>query len=327
MNATGLRRCNTPVPFDPAALRAGTSRLTGSTSPTRVDLLRSVAESLPAMRAILVLAACFLATAAQAQLDLSGATAPAPAGTVVTPAQPRPRPRASRLSTPPPVAATEAALAGKTLALNGGRSQMAFVPHDKTVQVSRLLLVGHKTSSGRDACQVDLAGTPLTLDPLGKTNGIARFTLALPACPFSLDILDGAVLASADAPTCTFKEADCEAAVAGLWGAAPGDIGPDRVKIIERERTAAEKAVRAAYKGLVSSTKDRPTIKDYASDQAGFSSHREELCRDYIGESRHGFCASRLTQARAATLEAELVVAAAAKEERRKKRAERAGKR
>lgn len=278
------------------------------------------------MRAFLVLAACVLSTAAQAQLDLSGATAPAHAGTVVTPSQPKPRPRLPRAA-PPPVATTETVLAGKVLSLNGGRSQMSFVPSEKTVQVSRLLLAGHKVSNGRDECQVDVASVPLLLTPLGKTNGIAKFALALPACPLTFDVLDDAVLASAETPTCTFREADCQAAVTGLWGAQPGDIGPDRVKTIERERTAAEKAVRAAYKGLVSSTKDRPTIKDYASDQAGFSSHREEVCRDYIGESRHGFCASRFTQARATTLEAELVVAEAAKEARRKTRAERAGKR
>ena len=278
------------------------------------------------MRAFLVLTACLFATAAEAQLDLSGATAPAPAGTVVTPSQPKPRPKAPRAA-PPPQAASEVVLAGKTLSLNGGRSQISFVSQEKTVAISRLLLAGHKVSNARDECQVDVAGTPLALTPLGKVNGAARFSLALPACPFTFDVLDGAVLTSADAPTCTFKEADCQTGVTGLWGAQPGDIGPDRVKLIERERTAAEKAVRTAYKGLVSSTKDRGIIKDYASEQAGFSSHREELCRDYIGEARHGFCASRLTQSRATTLEAELVVAEAAKDARRKKRAERAGKR
>ena len=270
------------------------------------------------MRSILVLAACLLATGAQAQLDLSGATAPAPAGTVVTPQPSRPRPAAPREAPLPPAPATpsETALVGKTLALNGGRSQIAFTPKDKTVQVSRLVLSGHKISNGRDECQVEVGCLPLALTPLGKTDGLSRFTLALPACPLTFDVLNGAILVGADVPACAIKAADCQADVAGLWGAQPGDLGPDQVKVIERERTAAEKAVRAAYKGLVSSTKDRPTIKDYASDQAGFSSHREELCRNYIGESRHGFCDARLTQARATTLEAQLVVAAAAKEAR-----------
>lgn len=281
------------------------------------------------MRSILVLAACLFATAAQAQLDLSGATAPAPAGTVVTPQASRPRPATPREAPLPaaPASPSEAALAGKTLALNGGRSQIGFTAKDKTVQVSRLVLAGHKISNGHDECQVEVGGLPLALTPAGKVEGLARFTLAVPACPLSFDVLNGAILVDAAAPACALKAADCQADVAGLWGAQPGDLGPDQVKVIERERSAAEKAVRAAYKGLMSSTKDRPTIKDYASDQAGFSSHREELCRSYIGESRHGFCDARLTQARATTLEAQLVVAATSKEARRKKRHERAGKR
>lgn len=280
------------------------------------------------MRVFLVLAACLVASAARAQLDLSGATAPAPAGTVVTPQPARPRPAAPREAPLPqaPASPTEAALAGKTLALNGGRSQIGFTAKDKTVQVSRLVLAGRKLSNGRDECQVEVGGLPLALTPVGKFNGLNRFTLAVPACPLTFDVLAGAILVGSDVPACAIKAADCQADVAGLWGAQPGDLGPDQVKGIERERMAAERAVRAAYKGLVSSTKDRPTIKDYASDQAGFSSHREELCRDYIGESRHGFCDARLTQARAVTLEAQLVTAAASKEARRKKRQERAGK-
>ncbi|MDX7950895.1 hypothetical protein P7D22_06850 [Lichenihabitans sp. Uapishka_5] len=278
------------------------------------------------MRGFLVFAACLLPTVALAQLDLSGATAPAPAGTVVTPAPAKPKaPRPPRVVPAAPPA--ESTLGGKTLSLNGGRSQVTFAPRDKTVDVARLLLAGHKISNGRDECQVDVSGMPLRLTPLDKANGLVRYAIPLSACPLSFDVLSGAIVTHADAATCSFKEADCQAAVVGLWGAQPGDIGADQVKAIERDRTAAEKEVRAAYKALVSSTKDRAVIKDYASDQAGFSSHREEACRDYIGESRHGFCAARLTQARATSLEAALVVAQAAKEERRRKRAGRNGRR
>jgi hypothetical protein len=271
---------------------------------------------------------CGFATPAVAQLDLPGATAPAPVGTVT---KPEPA-RAKRTSAPTahavaPSSPAEATLAGKTLALNGGRSQITLSPHDKTVEVSRLLLHGTKVSNGRDECEVDVSGMPLTLAPLGKSDGLSRFSLAVPNCPVDVTVLDSAILTSVAEGACTFKEADCRVGVSGLWGPAAGAIGPNEVKTIERERTGAERSVRTAYKGLVSSTKDRATIRTYASDQAGFSSYREEHCRDYIGETRHGFCASRLTQARALTLEAELVVAEAAKDARKKKRAERAGRR
>lgn len=276
------------------------------------------------MRRLLVLAACLLSSAARAQLDLPGATAPTSAGTVQAPriAPPRVKAHTVRPAAAPVSGPAEAVLGGKTLALNGGKSQIGFTAKGKTVEVSRLLLAGHKVSNGRDECQVDVAGMPLALTPLGRTNGVARFSVAVPACPFSFEVLNGAVLTSADVATCAFPATDCQASVVGLWGPQPGEIGPDQVKTIERERTVAERAVLEDYKGLVHATKDRAAIRDYASDQAGFSSHREEVCRDYIGESRHGFCASRLTQARAATLGAELVVAQAAKEERRRKHAE-----
>jgi hypothetical protein len=220
----------------------------------------------------------------------------------------------------------EAGLAGKTLSLNGGKSQIGFSPRDKTVDISHLLLAGSKLSNSREECQVDVSGTPLAITPLGKVNGLSRFSIPLPACPISFDVLNGAILTTSESPKCGFKEADCEVAVDGLWGPPPGDLGPDQVKTIERERTQAENAVRVAYKGLVSSTKDRAIIRGFASDQAGFSSHREETCRDYIGESRHGFCGSRMTQARAAELDAQLVIAEAAKEARKKKHSGQAAK-
>ena len=37
-------------------------------------------------------------------------------------------------------------------------------------------------------------------------------------------------------------------------------------------------------------------------EQTDFASQRDELCRDYAAEARHGFCAARMTEARAALL-------------------------
>ncbi len=39
-------------------------------------------------------------------------------------------------------------------------------------------------------------------------------------------------------------------------------------------------------------------------EQAGFSSEREVICRNYLGEDIHGFCALRITEARALALQA-----------------------
>jgi hypothetical protein len=53
-------------------------------------------------------------------------------------------------------------------------------------------------------------------------------------------------------------------------------------------------------------TKDRSEIKAIAAAQAGFSSLREETCRDYVREDQHGFCAARVTEAHALALRAKL---------------------
>lgn len=265
------------------------------------------------------LASALLVTAvlcgpAFAQLALPGATAPAPVGTVVAPrATAKPKPRVVVAPVAPPIDS----LAGKTLHLNGGGSEMSFAARDKTADLSRLLLTGTKISNGRDACQVNVAGMPLPLADGVKSNGLFRYALPVPACPVSIDVVAGAVEVPSDTPACTFKEADCTVDMAGLWGPAPGEIGPDEVKTIERERTEAERKVRAAYQGLTKATKDKSEVRGFASEQAGFSSRREELCRDYIGETRHGYCASRVTAARAAALETQLAVAEAQKELRK----------
>ena len=41
-------------------------------------------------------------------------------------------------------------------------------------------------------------------------------------------------------------------------------------------------------------------------DQNGFAGQRDELCRDYAKESVHGYCALRVTEARAALLRTRL---------------------
>jgi hypothetical protein len=262
-----------------------------------------------------LIAAATICGPAWAQLALPGATAPAPVGTVVAPNAPhKPRVRGPATAPAAPLASN---LGGKTLHLNGGASEMAFVAQDKTVGLSLLMLAGSKISNSHDECQVNVAGMPLPLTPLGKVGGLLRFSIPVPACAITFDVLDGAVLTGADTAVCIFKEADCSVNPAGLWGPAPGEIGPDQVKTIERERTEADRKVRAAYQGLVGSTKDRAAIRGFASEQAGFSSRREELCRDYIGESRHGYCASRLTAARAAALATQLSEADAQKELRK----------
>lgn len=277
---------------------------------------------------IIALIACGVgAHQAAAQLVLPGAVTPAPAGNVQTPRTPAPKAKAAVGAGQAHVAhgtvvavPTGAALVGRTMTMNGAGSQITFVTAEKTLAVARLSLMGEKTDTAHEACRVDLSSNPLPVSPLGRPNGLERFRVGFPACPFVFDVLDGALLVDAEQEACVFTDAHCTVRTAGLWGAAPAEIGPDRVKSLERTRASAEAAVRSNYKALTASTKDRPTIMGIAHDQAQFSSSREEVCREYADEGRHGYCAAKLTEARAALLSDRLGTALAEKAARKAKR-------
>ena len=250
-------------------------------------------------------------------MDLPGAVAPTPEGATVNPgAAARPKPKARAPGDLPPAVAAPAkvpaalSLAGQTLYLNGRKSQITFEAHDKDLSVTRLMLAGQKLSNARDECLVSVPATPVGVTDLGRPNGLVRFKLNLPACPITYDVLDGAVLAVGDPPSCEFPEADCKIVADGLWGPQPASLGVTQAKALERARAQAESSVRNDYRLLVSLTKDRPTIMGYAREQAGFTSAREEICRDYSGEGRHSFCAVRLTEARVAALKTKIEEAA-----------------
>lgn len=272
---------------------------------------------------------------ARAQMVLPGAVESTPAGNSTPAPAPTSRPKAKggaapagageRVTRGTAVAVPgPAALAGRTLVLDGGGSQIVFAPADKSAAVAKLTLAGEKISNSSETCRLEVSPAPGPPTSLGRPDGLDRFRVEVPACPMIFDVLDGAILVPNTQATCDFTAADCRVRTTGLWGPTPGELGPDRVKSLERARGAAEAAVRSNYKALVASTKDRPTIMGFARDQAQFSSSRSETCRDYADEGRHGYCATKFTEARAAFLYDRLGVALAEKAARKAKR--RAGK-
>ena len=277
--------------------------------------------------AVPLLTALLLAAPALAQIVLPGAVAPTPEGQPAapgeTPKAPKPKRKAKASvealpTTPAPDRVVPiASLAGQTFYLDGRDGHIGFALRDRALVVAQLSLSG-RTDAGGD-CRIDVADTPLATTEEGSPEGVARFGIAFPACPISFDVLDGAVLGSAPPGACTFKTTHCSVDPAGLWGPQPAALGPDRDKAIERERARAEAAMRANFKRLVATTRDRSTISGYARDQAQFSSTREEVCRAYAGETKHGFCATRLTEARAEALKAQADIGQAEKDKRKKK--------
>ena len=207
----------------------------------------------------------------------------------------------------------ESSVIGRQLRLNGDAGHLEFQQQDADFVISKLVLGGKKISARGEACEIEVEGAPFVLRPLRRVQGLRRFEGSLAACPFTLEIHNGAVQvnvgyfteSSPEGGYCEFKAADCRGNVAGFWG--PADESLSRTDIVQSDRIrgAAEKNAQANYRALMASFgKDRPLARMTAFEQAGFSSRRTERCEDYAGEARHGFCASRITEAWAIALRA-----------------------
>jgi hypothetical protein len=243
-----------------------------------------------------------VASPAGAQLALPGAVAPNPPGTVE---------KAPSLNKTPRAAATFASpgvetVIGRTLLLNGANGALQFSGRSTALRIDRFAMLGEVISDSTQQCRIDVGGgAAIEIKSLGRPDGLLRFAADIPACPFEFDILDGAVLVPSQLRACIFTQADCQASPSGLWGPAGAGLGAD-AKAIEHARSRAEAALVANYRALDARLKDRAKAEELARDEARFSSDREETCRDYSRESEHSFCATRLTEARAAFLKARI---------------------
>ena len=228
-----------------------------------------------------------------------GSAAPPGQAAPTGPAQPPPPPRPVAVKLP-----SEATILGRTLLFNGTKGRLIVERKDRTAPMTATLIaVGEQISAPGEACGIDLGGgRPLAMTPAGRPNGVPRFRIEIPACPLDLDLLDGAVLVSA-ADSCPFPEGNCRIDARGLWGPSAGTL-EGQLRAIESDRASADRAVRENFKALMARTKDRNGVKAVAAEQAGFTSERETVCRDYTRESVHGFCSARFTELRAAELAA-----------------------
>ncbi|HTV33305.1 MAG TPA: hypothetical protein VME69_09425 [Methylocella sp.] len=257
---------------------------------------------------VVLFAVLWLPGLARAQLLLPGAVQAAPPGTSTAGPQNR-RPLVASAKPNPAVLRppSEDTIFGLELAQDGNAGAILVErATDKSVAITKLSLAGQTISHPGEPCQVEVvADAPIPASFAGRPRGILRYLADIPACPFSIDILDGAVLVERSPPSCDFNAADCRVAPAGLWGPPGQDFRPDQVNSLERERSHAETALRLNFRSLMKEAgKDREAIRKIASEQAGFSSERVEICRRYKGEDVHGFCALRVTQARAFALQA-----------------------
>jgi hypothetical protein len=258
-----------------------------------------------------LIAASLAASEARAQLMLPGAAPGPPQGTTASPAKPRSGggakgAGAGAKSVKPGAPPGVAGLAGRPLMLNGKSGLLQVSGDDTTATIDKLELAGESVSDPSQRCVVDIVGEkPIQATSVGRPDGLERFEADVPACPFSFDVVDGAALAPSQITACVFKAADCQTSPGGLWGPDGASLVGDAAKFAT-ERLEADKAMAKALHTIEDRAKDSPEAADLVRDQNGFAGQRDDICRDYDKESVHGFCALRLTQARAALLETRL---------------------
>jgi hypothetical protein len=260
-------------------------------------------------------AAALAAGEARAQLVLPGAAPAAPQGAPASPAKPRSA-GASAKGVKPGAAPGVASIAGRPLMLDGKSGLLQISGDDKAATIDKLQLAGESVSDSSQRCVVDIVGEkPIQATTDGRPDGLERFEADVPACPFSFDVLDGAALAPSQITACVFKAADCQTSPGGLWGPEGASLVGDAAKFA-KERAEADRAMAKVVHAIEDRAADSPEAADLMRDQNGFAGQRDDTCRDYAKESVHGYCALRLTQARAALLETrlnEFVAAAAGK--------------
>jgi hypothetical protein len=195
---------------------------------------------------------------------------------------------------------------GHPLLLTGATGLLQVSGKGATLHIDKLRLQGEGISDPSQRCIVDIVGeTPIEARSVGRPEGVERYEAVVPACPFSFDLLPGAVLTPAQTRACVFKAADCQANPGGLWGPEGEGLVKD-ASAIAHQRARAESAMVAFLQALQAHYKGKPEAEDLTSEQSDFAAKRDDVCRDYAKEAAHGFCASRLTEARALALKARL---------------------
>lgn len=213
----------------------------------------------------------------------------------------RPGPRAE-IKPVAPKLPSEDAILGRPLHLDGQKSSIELGRNGAELEVTKLILDGDRLSRSGETCRVDVEGA-VKLRARDGANGLKRYQLDFPACPFVFEVLDGAILATGEGAACRLDEADCLMDPSGLWGQGAGELDPKRAEEMLSARARVEEAMRKDFKALYEKTdKDKALRKQIVREQAGFSSRREEICRTYAQEAEFGYCALRLTEARALAL-------------------------
>jgi hypothetical protein len=256
---------------------------------------------------------------ARAQLALPGAelSTPAPAQGTAKPAPKRRR----RPAAAPRLVVNPAAIVGRTLRLNGRDGALTLAKgDDKSLKIVKFVLPGEVVSNPAQKCQINFVSeAPIEAVSQGEPDGLPRYAADIPACPLTFDIVEGAVLVPAQGAACAFSAADCQASPSGLWGPAASEID---LKAVLKARAGADRSIRESQREL--ERRDADAAASLAREQSDFAALRDDVCQGYDGETRLGFCASRLAQTRAALLVKRAAAAGPPPEQKLKRRKKKA---
>lgn len=180
-------------------------------------------------------------------------------------------------------------------------SELMIVEGGTNVAGLRLKAVGRVISTPAEQCVIDLGSDePTPMLPIEEPYRNSRYRLQSSVCPLVVELLEHSVRVSIPDGECSFAQADCRLSPDGLWGP-PGEELVGRTASIERQRGRAERDMRDVSRKLLRRlTGDAQ--REAAAEQAAFSSERTTVCRNYVDEDKHGFCAAELTSARVDSL-------------------------
>lgn len=255
----------------------------------------------------ILLAGLLAAAPAWAQpLQLPGAGVATPPGAVQPPPAVQPPgqpPGQPRPAAPPVRAVADDAVVGQAL-LQNGRNGRLVMERRRAGYGLKFSAEGFQINNLTEPCGISFGDEAIELESLGRPEGLPRFRLKAPICPIVFDVLPNALLVVEPREPCVVEAAQCRISPSGLW--APDGRGLVALaRDIERDRARAETQVREGFRSLSAKVgpEDRRMV---AREQAGFSSEREQVCREFHREESHGFCAAKVTEARAASLRARL---------------------
>ena len=249
---------------------------------------------------LLAAAVCLGSSAALAQLALPGASLNgSPAGDAAAPAKSaKPKHHFHRLAAKP---ATIEPAFGRLLRLNGRTGDLMFERGDaKSVRIVKYTLLGEVVSKPSQQCRIDIvADKPIEATLQGEPEGLPRYVADIAACPLAFDLVGDGAIVPAQPNACVFAAADCQANPSGVWGPELSELEKD-AKSISRQRAAADRAIQDSLRTLAGRDKDAPA--QLSRESSDFAARRDDLCQNYAGETRIGFCASRMALARAEQL-------------------------